>query len=106
MTANSWLVYMILADDQRLYTGITTDMQRRWQQHTSGKAGARFFRGRKPLQLCFLELHPDRSSASKREYAIKQLARTAKENLLAITDSNTRLLLAELQLALPDHHPA
>lgn len=93
---------MILADDLRLYTGITTDMQRRWQQHTNGQGGARFFRGRKPQQLCFLEQHPDRSSASKREYLLKQLSRDRKQALLQQAAATTRALAGTLQLPLAE----
>lgn len=74
---------MIRTSDGQLYTGITTDIQRRWQEHSNGKAGARYFRGRQPKDLCLLEEHPDRSSASKREAAIKKLAKSAKEALVA-----------------------
>lgn len=79
----AWQVYIILGDDGRLYTGITTDIERRWREHTQGPKGARYFRGRRPEQLCYLESHPDRSSASRREYAIKQLNRREKERLIA-----------------------
>jgi putative endonuclease len=83
----SWYVYMIRSDDDQLYTGITTDIARRWQEHSTGKIGARYFRGRKPLQLCLLENHPDRSSASKREAALKQLTRRAKEHVVSAQDA-------------------
>ena len=78
-----WFVYMIRTNDGQLYTGITTDIQRRWQEHSSGKGGARYFRARKPERLCLLEKHPDRSSASKREAEIKKLTKTLKETLVA-----------------------
>lgn len=81
--SNRWLVYIIRADDSSLYTGITTDMARRWQQHTAvQRGGAKFFRGRKPLALVYIEEGHDRSSATRREAAIKRLARPAKELLL------------------------
>ncbi|MGD8176528.1 GIY-YIG nuclease family protein [Marinimicrobium sp. ARAG 43.8] len=83
MTEGRWQVYMIRGDDNCLYTGITTDMTRRWREHCAGVRGARYFRGRSPRELCYLEAHPDRSSASRREYAIKQLTRAAKEQLIA-----------------------
>lgn len=83
MADNRWQVYIILGDDGRYYTGITTDVARRWKEHSTGPRGARYFRGRRPQQLCYLEYHPDRSSASRREYAIKQLTRAAKEQLIA-----------------------
>lgn len=81
-TASDWLVYIIRADDQRLYTGVTNDLDRRWQQHGSGR-GAKFFRGRKPQALVFVERGHDRASALRREAAIKQLPRAAKLALIA-----------------------
>lgn len=80
---NNWQVYIIQSSDDRLYTGITTDMARRWQAHTSGRGGAKFFRGRKPKALCFLEDKHNRSSASRREAEIKKLSRRDKEKLIA-----------------------
>lgn len=88
---------MIRSDDDQLYTGITTDISRRWREHCAGKTGARYFRGRKPRQLCLLESHADRSSASKREAAIKQLTRAAKETLLAQQTSEHKMQLSEFQ---------
>lgn len=79
---NRWSVYIIRADDNSLYTGITTDLERRWQQHAGKRGGAKFFRGRKPMALVYVETGFDRSSASRREAAIKQLGRPAKELLL------------------------
>ncbi|MEO0442244.1 MAG: GIY-YIG nuclease family protein [Pseudomonadota bacterium] len=72
---------MILASDQRLYTGITTDIRRRWQQHKN-KQGAKFFYGRKPIALCYLEGDHDRRSASQREYAIRHLSRDQKWQMI------------------------
>ena len=83
MTAKNWWVYMIRTSDGQLYTGITTDIQRRWQEHSSGKGGARYFRARKPESLCLTEQHPDRSSASKREADIKKMPKLAKEIFVA-----------------------
>ena len=65
----------------KLYTGITTDLARRLRGHLSGKRGAKFFSSSKPKHLVFSELHPDRSSASKRERQIKQLTRMEKLHL-------------------------
>lgn len=82
MSTKMWLVYIIRTNNGQLYTGITTDIQRRWREHTTGKGGARYFRAHKPQSLCFLEEHPDRSSASKREAAIKKLSKVEKELLV------------------------
>ncbi len=82
MTAKIWFVYIIRTGDGQLYTGITTDIQRRWSEHSSGKGGARYFRARKPEHLCLVEEHPDRSSASKREAEIKKFPKSIKEALV------------------------
>ncbi|MCL6416061.1 GIY-YIG nuclease family protein [Aestuariirhabdus sp. Z084] len=74
---SAWYLYVILCSDQSLYTGITTNIERRFAQHASGK-GARFFRGREPLRVVYQEPHPDRSTASRREYEVKQLSRRQK----------------------------
>lgn len=79
---SQWWVYIIRGDDDCLYTGITTDPERRWREHTSGPKGARYFRGRQPQELCFLEAQPDRSSATRREWQIKQLSRKEKDQLI------------------------
>lgn len=101
-SSNHWFVYMIRTSDAQVYTGITTDMARRWREHESGKAGARYFRGRKPVQLCYLEIGPDRSSASQREYAIKSLTAAAKKQLIAEQSMQTQALIALHQMeALP-----
>ena len=76
----TWQVYMILCSDNSLYTGITTDMQRRFQQHAQG-SGAKYFRGRQPLQVVYCEGGHTRSSASQEEARIKALTRSEKELL-------------------------
>lgn len=78
----NWQVYIILCSDDTLYTGITTDMPRRFFQHASG-VGAKYFRGRRPLRVVYQEDGHTRSSASRREMAIKALARSDKLALVA-----------------------
>lgn len=78
----AWYVYVIRASDDSLYTGITTDVQRRFTEHLSPAKGARFFRGRKPLEVVYSENHPDRSSALRREAEIKRLSRPEKLKLV------------------------
>jgi|TARA_B110000503_G_scaffold2295_1_gene3042 putative endonuclease len=73
-----WFVYMVKASDGSLYTGITTDVHRRFQQHLTSKQGAKYFQGRKPEKIVFIESGHDRSSASKREAEIKSFARDKK----------------------------
>jgi len=78
----AWYVYVIRASDDSLYTGITTDVQRRFKEHFSPAKGARYFRGRQPLEVVYSENHPDRSSALRREAAIKRLSRVGKLKLI------------------------
>ena len=77
-----WLVYILRCSDGSLYTGITTDIDRRIAEHGNSR-GAKYCRGREPLELAYLESGHDRSSASRREAAIKALSRVAKERLIA-----------------------
>jgi putative endonuclease len=77
----SWFVYMIEVSDNTLYTGITTDLDRRFKQHLDGK-GAKYFHGRKPVKIVYTESNHDRSSASVREAAIKKLTREQKKQLI------------------------
>lgn len=101
MNEKNWFTYIIATDDGQLYTGITTDITRRWQQHTSGK-GARYFRGRNPYCLCYLEIQENRSLASKREAFIKSLARKEKWELIHQTYAGTCDLLKNQELPIYD----
>ena len=78
-----WYVYMLLCGDGTLYTGITDDVQRRLAVHRAGK-GAKYTRGRGPLELAYTEELPDKSAALKREIEIKKLSRPEK---LALCDN-------------------
>ena len=78
----SWYVYMLLCGDGTLYTGITDDVDRRLAAHRSGK-GAKYTRGRGPLELVYTEEQPDKSAALRREIEIKKLRREQKEALIA-----------------------
>ena len=83
-TAVNWQVYIILCSDGSLYTGITTNMERRLRQHAGGK-GAKYFWGREPLKVMYIEVDHTRSSASKREAEIKAMNRAEKSLLVAIS---------------------
>ena len=85
MTAstNNWCLYIIEANDASLYTGITTDVERRFNEHLSGVRGARYFNGRRPVRILYREDGHSRASASRREAAIKKLSRHAKQCLIA-----------------------
>ena len=88
----NWHVYMILCSDDTLYTGITTDIERRMQQHASGR-GAKYFRGRQPKELVYLESGHDRSAASKRELLIKAMKRADKYLLVGSTTNSARTVV-------------
>ena len=75
---SSWFVYIIKASDGSLYTGITVDVHRRFQQHLNSKQGAKYFQGSKPEKIVFIESGHNRSSASKREAEIKSFTRDKK----------------------------
>ena len=84
MPTADWQVYIIEATDGSLYTGISTDAQRRFDEHADGgPKAARYFRGRTPRRLVYTEGGHTQSSALKREAAIKRLPRAAKLALIA-----------------------
>ena len=76
-----WYVYILRCGDGTLYTGITDDIPRRLAAHRAGK-GAKYTRGRGPLELVYTEQLPDKSAALRREAAIKRLRRGEKERLI------------------------
>lgn len=78
---SQWKVYILEATDGTLYTGVTTDIARRFREHSTGPKGARYFKGRTPLGVVYLEHGHDRSSALKREAAIKRLTKQEKVKL-------------------------
>lgn len=76
-----WFVYILRCGDGTLYTGSTDNVEKRLAAHRAGK-GAKYTRGRGPLELVYSECLPDKSAALKREYEIKQLARLEKLKLI------------------------
>jgi putative endonuclease len=78
----NWSVYIILCTDNTFYTGITIDVSRRFNQHATGR-GAKYFRGRQPKQLVYIEPGHNRSSATKREIDLKKLGRLEKSKIIA-----------------------
>jgi putative endonuclease len=82
----TWKVYMLRCADNSLYTGITTDIERRLKEHNSdNNKGARYTRVRRPVSLAYLEGCDDRADASKREYQLKKLPRSEKLKLVTTT---------------------
>ena len=74
-------VYVVECSDGTLYTGYTTDVGRRIAEHNAGD-GASYTAGRRPVELRYVEYHPDRGAALSREHAIKSRSRERKEELL------------------------
>lgn len=79
-----WYLYILRCGDGSLYTGITTDVEKRLQAHRAGK-GAKYTRGRGPLELVYSESCGTHSDALKRELEIKALPREEKQRLLPKT---------------------
>ena len=77
----TWKLYILRCADGSLYTGITTDVQARFEAHSAGK-GAKYTRGRGPLELVYTETCGDHSAALKRELEIKGLSREEKVQML------------------------
>lgn len=79
-----WAVYILRCADETLYTGITTDADRRMKEHNGiHDGGARYTRARRPVTLVYLETLKSRSEAAKREFEIKRLSREDKEELIS-----------------------
>lgn len=91
---SEWLVYILRCADDTFYTGITTDLVRRFKQHNAGTA-SRYTRSRLPVVLVYQEALPSRSLALKRELAIKALSRQQKE--LLIRSAGVTILRVETQ---------
>ena len=79
-----WFVYILLCSDDTLYTGISNRLEHRLESHQSG-AASRYTRARLPVKLIHQERYPDRSSALKREAAIRKLSRSDKLRLASRT---------------------
>ena len=74
-------MYVLSCADDTLYTGYTTDVERRLAEHDAGE-GAKYTRGRTPVELVHVEHFESQSAALSREYEIKQLSRAQKERLI------------------------
>ncbi|HKM36945.1 MAG TPA: GIY-YIG nuclease family protein [Thiopseudomonas sp.] len=83
-----WYVYLIRAENQALYCGISLDAYKRFAQHCAGK-GARFFSTSPAQALVYIEVCVDKSTALRREIAIKRLPKSAKEQLVLAQTNQT-----------------
>jgi putative endonuclease len=92
---DGWWLYLVRCRNGTLYTGITTDVQRRFDEHCNG-SGAKYLRGKTPLTLEFHCLVGDRSDALRAEHCVKRLDKGQKETLLREVSPNADSLHAFL----------
>ncbi|MDH4944605.1 GIY-YIG nuclease family protein [Sulfurimonas sp. C5] len=81
---SKWKVYIVKCSDDTLYTGITTDLEKRVDEHNHSTKGAKYTKVRRPVELVYYENRTDRVDASKREYEIKQMNRQEKLELINV----------------------
>ncbi|MES9869966.1 MAG: GIY-YIG nuclease family protein [Sedimenticola sp.] len=81
--STDWYIYILQCSDDSLYTGVTTDLERRVQEHNESPRGARYTRARRPVKLVYAEAWNTRSLACQREAEIKQLSRPEKISLIS-----------------------
>ncbi|MCO4754853.1 MAG: GIY-YIG nuclease family protein [Bacteriovoracaceae bacterium] len=77
-----WFLYIIETENNKLYTGITTDVERRFQEHLCEPKGAKFLKANPPKKVVYTEEYENRSEASKREAQVKKLSRKEKNLLI------------------------
>lgn len=88
MVSRPYVVYMVRCDDDTLYTGITTNLERRLRQHNGEvRGGAKYTKGKSPVHLVYVEKHKNRSEASKREYEIKNNYTRKEKGMLIATQT-------------------
>ncbi len=85
-----WHVYLLRCADGTLYTGVTTDIARRLEEHNQSPLGAKYTRARRPVKLVYSANFPTRSEASKEECRIKGLSRAGKLALAALDEQKCR----------------
>ena len=83
---NNWILYILKCKDSSLYTGITTDLEKRLKRHNEGRA-CKYTKKRKPVKLIYKEVCASESTARKRERAIKKLSRVNKLRLISKQNS-------------------
>ncbi len=86
-----WYLYVLRCNDDTLYTGITTDIDRRVKEHNTSSKGARYTRSRRPVSVVYSTEFSDRSSAQKAEISFKKMSRLKKLNVIELfhfTDEN------------------
>ncbi|WP_275098588.1 GIY-YIG nuclease family protein [Sedimenticola hydrogenitrophicus] len=86
----NWFIYILRCGDGTLYTGVTTDVERRLHEHNHGPRGAKYTRARRPLVLAYQEAAESRSAACRREWEIRQLSAAEKRRLISARPGNSR----------------
>ena len=85
VTIEVWFLYVLQCDDGTLYTGITTDVHRRLNEHNTSSRGAKYTKARRPVKLVYWMDFKDRSTAQKAEYKFKKLTREQKVKAISET---------------------
>jgi len=83
-----WFVYLLRCSDTSLYTGITTNISQRLHEHNHSRKGAKYTRGRRPVSLVYKEKMLSHSLACQREYKIKQMKKSEKEQIVSDYNSS------------------
>lgn len=86
-TQTIYILYILRCSDGTLYTGITTNLEKRLKEHNTSDKGAKYTRYRRPVEVVYQESCEDRSSALKRELTIKKMSRQQKNSLIVICSS-------------------
>lgn len=81
-TSDNWFVYLLRCNDQSLYCGVTTELERRVKEHNESPKGAKYTRVRRPVSLAFSQTAMSRSEACQLEAKIKKLSKVNKERLV------------------------
>ena len=84
MKAEQWYVYILKCADSTLYTGVTTDIERRLKEHNHEKIGAKYTRARRPVSLVYKENYQNRVEATRREAELKKFSKLEKQRLFTI----------------------
>lgn len=91
---STWSLYIIRCGDSSLYTGITTDVERRFKEHLEqGPKCAKYLRGRGPLELVYSQQVGNRADALRKELQIKALSKSDKEAICGIQECGSHLML-------------
>ena len=86
-----WFLYVLECNDGSLYTGVTTDVNRRLNEHNTSDRGAKYTKVRRPVRLVWYREYPTRSEAQSEEYRFKKLTRKNKLKIINQLDKSSNL---------------